>query len=698
MENSFQFTLMITLALVAGIGAQVVANFLKVPGIVFLLPLGVILGADGLGLIQPQHLGLGLEVLVSLAVALILFEGGLNLRIEQLSQVSKSLRNLVTLGAGITLIGATLAAHYLSEFPWSLSFLFGSLVVVTGPTVINPILQRIRVETSVSTLLESEGVLIDPIGAVLAVVVLQIVLSGQADLVSAAEQLGGRLLVGAVIGAIAGWLMGVFLLWSREYLTEELRNSVVLAGALLVFVMAQSLLSESGLMAVVLAGIVVRQKAAIAERSVRQFHSQLVVLAISVLFILLTASLSLRAMLAMGWGSVGTVLCLMVIVRPISILVCTWGSDLNWRQKLFIAWMAPRGIVAASVVSLFALVLTERGITGGDALKALVFLTIAMTVMIQGLSATWLAQWLQLEARSCTVIIGDHPLTQSLAKLLRSQGETVRLVPLLTGANTVSNVGSMAPFSAVETADPDGFRLDDYKNNNSSSANLIKDTSKAATLEPAVIEALETELKPEEIVNQTSLLQADIEHADTLLIMTLNPQVNWAIAELSIKLYESATIWTPLSNMPISDGIRTLHNTFEQIHRWDHYLESGTARLRAITLPSLANLGLGTFSPAADQDVSAHTGFGDRTFERIRDHFASRIASDQCLPLLLLRPYYRWFGSKEMVKPFLMPEPDLWHRGDQVYLLERTPSADTPSTPDLFNDNRLSMLTGLRFQ
>ncbi len=693
MENSFQFTMLMTLALAAGIGAQVAANFLKVPAIVILLPLGVILGPDGLGWLHPQALGVGLEVLVSLAVALILFEGGLNLRFEQLSQVSRSLRNLVTIGAAITCVGASIAAHYLSEFPWSLAWLYGSLVVVTGPTVINPILKRVRVDSAISTLLEGEGVLIDPIGAILAVVVLQVVLSGQTDLVTAAEQLGIRLVVGAAIGAGAGWLMGIFLLWSREYLTEDLRNSVVLAGALLVFVLSQSLLSESGLMAAVVAGMVVRQQADIAERGVRQFHSQLVVLAISVLFILLTAGLSLQAMLAMGWGSIGTVLLLMLVVRPLSIWICTWGSDLEWRQKLFLSWMAPRGIVAASVVSLFAILLTEHGVTGGTALKALVFLTIAMTVMIQGISASVVARLLKLDEGSTTVIIGDHPLTQSLARLLRAQDQTVRLVPLLAAGEVAEERIAESTRNGHHPQDSDSVVDPSVPQ----APSLGKEKAKSgANLEPAVVEALASDLEPEDILTESMLLKADIEHADTLIIMTLNPQVNWAIAELSIKLFESARIWTPLSpGMPVSDGIRTLNNSFDQILRWAHYLEAGAAQLRSITLPSLATLGLGKALtpqiPSGDMGVSAHAGFGDRTFERIRDHFIRRIQSDHCLPLLLLRPEAQLFSQEGSHRLFFLPEPEIWHRGDKVYLLERAPSSNVsfPLTSPV--DNTMSL-------
>lgn len=653
MEISFDFTLMIALALVAGIGAQVIATFLQVPGIVFLLPLGILLGPDGLGLIRPQELGVGLEVFVSVAVAVILFEGGLNLKVEELSQVSRSLRNLVTIGVGVTLLGAAGVAHYLGEFPWRIAFLYGSLVVVTGPTVITPILRRVRLQNTVNALLEGEGVLIDPIGAILSVVVLQVVLSGQTDLVSAVGQLALRLWVGISIGAVAGWLMGAFLRWSRQYMTVELRNSVVLALALAVFVLAQSLVSESGLMAVVIAGLVVRQTAGIEERSVRQFHSQLVVLAISVLFILLTASLSLEAVFALGWGSLAVVGVLMLVVRPLNVWLCTWSSDLGWREKLFIAWMGPRGIVAASVASLFSLLLTERGITGGDALKAVVFLTIGMTVMIQGLTAARLARWLGLEQGECTVIIGDHPLSRRLAQLLRSQGRSVELVSLLSspGAEGQGHITHLE--LQPNQLDPEA--------------------------EQAITEAMTSELHPDEVLNESVITKADIEHADTVIVLTLNPQVNWAISALTVRLFESARVWTTLcASMSASEGVRHLQTTTEQIEQWSQLLEEGVAQLSSITLPVMADLGWDSSKLPEGYGSSVYAGRQDLTRERIRDFFSSRVRVNACLPLMLLRPEpMDWLNQVDRTKVLILPEPEIWRRGDQVFYLEKAPTGES---------------------
>jgi len=430
MEGSFELTLQMVMAVLAGISAQVIAEYLKVPSIVFLLMFGLLLGRDGFGLLQPQQLGVGLEVIVALSVAVILFEGGLNLELRELGKVSGSLRNMVTLGTLITLLGGGMAAHWLGEFPWSIAFLYASLVVVTGPTVISPLLKQVQVDRQVATLLEGEGVLIDPVGAILAVVVLNTILNGDAGPSEVIIGLTLRLGIGGFIGAAGGWLLGVFLK-RANFISEDLKNLVVLAGMWGLFGLAQIIRSESGLMATVIAGIVLGASALPEERLLRRFKGQLTVLGVSVLFILLSADLSIASIFALGWGSLYTVFALMFVVRPINILLCTWNSGLNWRQKLFLSWVAPKGIVSASVASLFAILLTQRGINGGDSIKALVFLTIILTVFLQGLTARWVANLLQINRHSGAtgaVIIGCNPLSRLIARLFQERGESVVLI------------------------------------------------------------------------------------------------------------------------------------------------------------------------------------------------------------------------------------------------------------------------------
>ncbi len=439
MEDSLPITVLMSTAVGVGIGAQVLARWLRIPGIVLLLLFGIILGPSGVGLLEPSLLGGGLEVIVSLAIALILFEGGLNFQIRDLSSVSVSLRNLVTVGVLVTFLGGAIAAHALNQFPWAIAFLYASLVVVTGPTVVTPLLKLVGVEQRVATLLEGEGILIDPLGAIVAVITLTIVLSqrevplvlvGTAIPLLLLKGLGLRLGIGTAIGLVGGGLLSLLLRQSKS-LPQELKNLVVLAAVWGAFSLAQALRSESGLLVAVLMGLILRASAIPEERLIRQFNEQLGILANSVLFILLAADLSIASILDLGWGSALTVLTLMLIVRPINILLSTWNQSFSWKQQFFLSWIAPRGIVAASMASLFALSLTKAGIAGGEAMKALVFLTILMTVLLQGLTAGWVARWLGLQTTQVrTAIVGNTQLSQLLARLLQQQGETVALIDL----------------------------------------------------------------------------------------------------------------------------------------------------------------------------------------------------------------------------------------------------------------------------
>ncbi|MBR8830135.1 MAG: K(+)/H(+) antiporter NhaP2 [Chroococcopsis gigantea SAG 12.99] len=532
MDQSFELTLQIVMAVGAGISAQVIAAYLKVPSIVFLLLFGILLGADGLNILHPQQLGVGLEVLVALSVAVILFEGGLNLGLRELGQVSGSLRNLVTLGTSITFLGGGMAAHWLGEFPWTIAFLYSSLVVVTGPTVISPLLKQVSVDRRVATLLEGEGVLIDPVGAILAVVVLNTIVNRELSSWEVMSGLSMRLGIGAAIGSLGGWLLGFFLK-KANFVSDELKNLVVLAGVWSLFGLAQISRSESGLMAVVMAGIVLKAADIPEERLLRRFKGQLTVLCVSVLFILLAADLSIASVFALGWGSVGTVAVLMLLVRPLSIALCTFNSGLNWRHKLFLSWVAPRGIVSASVASLFAIVLTNKGINGGDSIKALVFLTILMTVFIQGLSARWVARWLGITQDQATgaVIIGCNPLARLLGRLFQEQGESVVLIDTDKEACQQARELGLAVFQ---------------------SSGLDSDV----------------------------LIEAGIESMGSFIALTHNGEVNLVLAQRAIEEFSPPRV---LAVFPGNSSTKTRINQafIEQlsIKTWNQYLENNQVKL-----------------------------------------------------------------------------------------------------------------------
>ncbi len=536
--SSFSLTLQIVIAVLAGISAQVLGEFLRVPSIVFLLLLGILLGADGLDLLHPYQLGIGLEVLVALAVAIVLFEGGLNLELRALGRVSGSLRNLVTLGTLLTLLGGGMAAHWLGEFPWSLAFLYASLVVVTGPTVIGPLLKQVQVNRQVAVLLEGEGVLIDPVGAILAVVVLDTILNSEATPSAIVISLLARLGIGAAIGGLGGWLLGQ-ILKRANFISEDLKNLVVLAGVWGLFGLAQAIRGESGLMAAVVAGIVLRASSIPEERLLRRFKGQLTVLGVSVLFVLLAADLSIASIFALGWGSLLTVLVLMLVVRPLSVVLCTWNSSINWREKLFLAWVAPKGIVSASVASLFAILLTQRGINGGDAIKALVFLTIVMTVFVQGLTARWVAQALRITASEDkgAVIVGCNPLGRLLGQLFRDAGESVVMID--------------TDPEACEKARADGLQV-----------------FQSSALDPE------------------ALAEAGIESIGTFLALTSNGEVNSVLAQRALEEFEPPRVLAVspqnASQQQPSKTKTKVNQAFRAqlpIKSWNQYINDGQVKL-----------------------------------------------------------------------------------------------------------------------
>ena len=418
--------LTIALALATGMLAQAVARHLRVPGIVMLLATGVLLGPDVANLIQPASLGVTLHALVGFAVAIILFEGGLNLNIRRLRAEASPIRRLVTIGAVITTVGGALAARWILHWDWTSAALFGTLVIVTGPTVVTPLLRRIRVKRNVATVLEAEGVFGDAIGAIIAVVALEVVLSPGGSPQLAIWHLASRLGLGALFGLIGGVAIG-FLLRVGRLVPEGLENVFTLSLILVLFESANHFLSESGIVAVTSAGLVVGNARTRAIQELRAFKEQLTILMIAMLFVLLAADVRLAEVLALGWPGLLTVVALILIVRPLNVFASTAGSDLVAKERAFMAWMAPRGIVAAAVASLFAQRLTAAGIAGGSDLRAMVFLVIAVTVSVSGLTGGPLASLLGLRRaeHSGFVILGANGLARALGRTMTDAGREV---------------------------------------------------------------------------------------------------------------------------------------------------------------------------------------------------------------------------------------------------------------------------------
>lgn len=431
MEVSSSAHLTLALALSGGAIGQVCAVHLRLPGIVVLLCLGVLLGPDGLHIIAPKSLGSVLSTLVEFAVAVILFEGGMNLRLRRLRSEQKPIRHLVTIGALTTVIGGMLVAHYVLGWDWQMSFLLGTLIIVTGPTVITPLLRRIKVDKKVSTILEAEGVLGDAIGAITAAVALELVVSSAeaSHFWIGVFSVIARLAFGFGIGALSGTILGG-LLKKKHLIPDGLENILVLSLILALFQGVNSVVHETGIPAVIAAGIILGNTKGIrVQQELLEFKEQLTVMLIGLLFVLLAADVRIAGVYDLGWRGVIAVALLLFVLRPLTVLVSTWGSQLDMKRVAFIAWMGPRGIVAAAVASLFAETLDHHGIEGGAALRSLVFMVIAVSVLQAGFTGGAVATWLGIKQKvSGWVILGANELAIALAQQLSSSRQEVALI------------------------------------------------------------------------------------------------------------------------------------------------------------------------------------------------------------------------------------------------------------------------------
>ncbi len=429
MDRAHEVAHLLIVCLLAGMLGQVLSGVFRLPSIIFLLALGVLLGPDGAGLLDPAKLGGGLEIIVRLSVAFILFEGGMSLRLRDILKVQRSVRRLITTGVLLTFVGAGAAAHFIAGFTLPQAALFGALLTVTGPTVIRPLVQRIRMRQELAAILEGEGILADPIGAILAAVCLEYALTPEATAVSQFQSFGVRIGTGIGVGLVIGFLAGLIVKYKAPSV-ERIKPLVVLACALGCYGIAEMRQPESGIMAVVAAGLAIQHGLAPHDRGLREFKELVTTLLLSVLFILLAANLRRERMVEEGLPGLLTVGVVMLVVRPLNVFFSTHGGKPNFREKLFLSWVAPRGIVAASVASLSALLMEREGQPGAHRVESLVFMTILLTVFLQGGTATFLAGALGItvkEARSI-IIVGANPIARAVGQAFHSAGKRVTLI------------------------------------------------------------------------------------------------------------------------------------------------------------------------------------------------------------------------------------------------------------------------------
>lgn len=414
---------------VLGVICQWIAWRLNLPAILFLLLGGLLLG-PATGVLDPEALfGDLLFPFISLSVAIILFEGSLTLEFQQIRGLEKVVRRMVSTGMLITWLVTTAATHWIMGFPWELALLFGAIMVVTGPTVIAPLLRTVRPVPSVANTLRWEGIIIDPIGALLAVLAYEFIVSlqGSVGWGHALLIFGQTVITGTLIGVVIGAVIGEIL--RRNWLPDYLESLSVLAAVIGAFAISNGVSNDSGLLTVTVMGIWIANKRGVPVKEILEFKETLSLILLSVLFIILAARVKLESLLGLGWQGFAVLAIMLFIARPLKVLYSSRGSPLNWREKALLAWIAPRGIVAAAVSALFALRLADSGLAHVDQLLPLSFLVIIGTVILQSATARPVAVALKVAEPEPVgfLIVGANPLARAIGLALHEHKVPIRL-------------------------------------------------------------------------------------------------------------------------------------------------------------------------------------------------------------------------------------------------------------------------------
>ncbi len=422
---------------VLGVAAQWLAWRLQLPAIVLLFAAGLAIG-PGFQLLHPSHDFAPLKPLIGLAVAVVVFEGGLALDFRELRAAGEGVLRLTALALPCNFVLGTLAAHWAGGMGWHAAALFGAITVVTGPTVVLPLLRYARLEPRAAAFLKWEAIVNDPIGAMLAAAVLQWLLAGTAGAFGSAGELaawlGASLVIAAALGIGAGFLVRAAFV--RDQVPEVLKVPILLAGAMGVYALANLAMQEAGLLAATVFGVTLANLHVPGAAELRRFKEALVVLLVATLFVTLTADLDRGTLLALDWRIGALTAAMLFLVRPAAILLATARSGLSVQERALCAWIAPRGIVAAAVAGIAGLQLQHAGYPGADRIMPAVFALIAATVVLHGFSLGPLARRLGLALGGAPgiAIVGASPWSTDLAAALRGLGVPVVLVDTFPGA------------------------------------------------------------------------------------------------------------------------------------------------------------------------------------------------------------------------------------------------------------------------
>jgi NhaP-type Na+/H+ or K+/H+ antiporter len=520
-------------AAIIGIGviSQILSDRFQVPSVVFLIVAGIALGPEGLGVVNPDVFGGGLSDIVGLSVAIIVFEGAFHLRIENLQEAPAATLRLVTVGASIALVGTAAAVHYVLGAAWLVAFLIGALLVATGPTVITPILEVVPARDRVEAALETEGIVNDVTAAILAVVIFEALIADETGagifVTLFAERLGIGMLVGVIVAAVVYYLL--------QYVDLSPGNApqnarlLVLAGALVAYGAADAIVTEAGIAAVATAGVLLGNLDVPYEKDIEEFKGDVTLIVLSFVFIALAALLQFSTLTQLGIAGIAVVVAVAVVIRPAVVFVSCIGDRFTTNEKWFMSFVGPRGIIPASVATLFAIELRAQGLTAAaDLLVGTVFLVILMTVVFEGGFARQIAEYLDVIPMR-VLVIGGGKVGRTLAERLEDRGENVVLIE--TDRDT------------VETARNEGFAVHHG-------------------------DGTDTDV----------LRSAGGEKAKVVVAATGDDDVNLLVSQLSSSKFAPETILARVNNPDNVDafeelGVRTISTTLATAQALDNYIE-----------------------------------------------------------------------------------------------------------------------------
>ncbi|MFD1598706.1 cation:proton antiporter [Halobellus rarus] len=526
------FLLPIVASIIAiGVIAQILADRFQVPSVVFLIAAGVLLGPEVLGVVGPDSFGNALGAIVGLSVAIIVFEGAFHLRIEKLREAPAATLKLVTLGAAVALVGTAAAVHFLLSAPWDISFLVGALLVATGPTVVTPILNVVPTRDRVAAVLETEGIVNDVTAAITAVVIFNAINVGIDDPLPLLTLFAERLGVGVVVGGLVAGLLIYALRHVDLSPGNAPRNArlLVLAGALVAYGAADTIDTEAGVAAVATAGILLGNADIPYEDEISAFKGDVTLVVLSFVFIALAALLRFEVLLDLGVRGLLVAVIVALVLRPALVFASATGSRFTTGEKWFMSLVGPRGIIPASVATLFAIGLRDAGRTASaDLLVGTVFLVIFVTVVFEGGFARQIAEYLDIIPMR-VLIIGGGRVGRTLAERLEDRGENVVLIE--------------QDESVVETARNAGFTVHQG-------------------------DGTDTEV----------LRSAGAANARIVVGATGDDDVNLLVSQLSSSKFDPETVLARVNNPENADafeelGVRTISATVATAQAMDNYIE-----------------------------------------------------------------------------------------------------------------------------